>query len=159
LEGSAIAGYETLSLTGVRDPRILASIDRWADGLLAELRRRVGLSLGLGEDDYDAVLRLYGHNAILGPLEPDTSPPREVGAILVVRAPEQATATAIAKTANPLMLHMPLADMNHLPSFAFLTSPAEIERGASYEFVLNHVVEVDDPVELFRVEMEAVSRV
>jgi hypothetical protein len=38
----------------------------------------------------------------------------------------------VAKVANPLMLHMPLAGMDHLPSFAFLTSPAEIERGAVY---------------------------
>jgi hypothetical protein len=158
LEGSAIAGYETLSLTGVRDPGVLAKIDGWADGLLAELRRRVRVSLGLDDGDYDMVLRLYGHDAILGPLEPEQRPPREVGAVLVVRADDQATATAIAKVGNPLMLHMPTPGMGHLPSFAFLTSPAEIERGASYEFVLNHVVAVDDPVEVFRVEMEAVSR-
>lgn len=157
LEGSAIAGYETLSLTGVRDPDVLAAIDGWAEGLLAELRRRVQASLGLGTDDYDMVMRLYGHDAILGPLEPDDRLPREVGAVLVVRADDQATATTIAKVANPLMLHMPAPGMEHLPSFAFLTSPAEIECGATYEFVLNHVVQVDDPVELFRVEMEAIS--
>ncbi|MGX6447614.1 acyclic terpene utilization AtuA family protein [Patulibacter sp. S7RM1-6] len=159
LEGAARTGYETLSLTGVRDPRILADVDGWAAGLLAELRRRVQVALGLGAGDYEVALRLYGHDAILGPLEPDDGPPREVGAILVVHAPDQATATAVAKTANPLMLHMPLAGMEELPSFAFLTSPAEIERGAAYEFVLNHVVEVDHPTELFRIEMEATTRV
>jgi hypothetical protein len=29
--------------------------------------------------------------------------------------------------------------MDHLPSFAFATSPAEIDRGAVYEFVLDQV--------------------
>jgi hypothetical protein len=48
------------------------------------------------------------------------------------------------------MLHMPLPTMNHLPSFAFMTSPAEIEVGALYEFVLNHVVAVGSGTELFR---------
>lgn len=159
LEGSARTGYETLSLTGIRDPEILNDVAGWSAGLLAELRRRVHASLGLGEDDYEMVLRLYGHDAILGALEPAAGPPREVGVILVVNAPEQATATAIAKVANPLMLHMPLAGMEHLPSFAFLTSPAEIERGAAFEFALNHVVEVEDPGELFRIELEATARV
>ena len=37
--------------------------------------------------------------------------------------------------------------MDYLPSFAFATSPAHIDRGAAYEFVLNHVVAVDSPTE------------
>jgi hypothetical protein len=44
-----------------------------------------------------------------------------------------------------------------LPSFAFATSPPEIERGAAYEFVLNHAVDVTSPVELFRTNMHTVS--
>jgi hypothetical protein len=52
--------------------------------------------------------------------------------------------------ANPLLLHLPLPDMAYLPSFAFATSPAELERGAAYEFVLNHVVKVDSPTRMFR---------
>jgi hypothetical protein len=77
-----------------------------------------------------------------------------------VRAADQATATAIAKTANPLLLHLPPPGMEaHLPSFAFATSPAEIERGAVYEFVLNHVVEVETATELFRTRISEVSGV
>jgi hypothetical protein len=40
--------------------------------------------------------------------------------------------------------------MDYLPSYAFLTSPAEIERGLAYEFRLHHVVEVEEPGQLFR---------
>ena len=43
--------------------------------------------------------------------------------------------------------------MSYLPSFAFATSPAHIDRGAAYEFVLNHVVDVDSPTDMFRLEM------
>jgi hypothetical protein len=74
-----------------------------------------------------------------------------------VRADDQDTATAIAKTANVLLLHMPLPGMNHLPTFAFVTSPAEIERGPAYEFVLNHVLEVADGTELVRTSIREVS--
>jgi hypothetical protein len=70
---------------------------------------------------------------------------------------DQQTATAISKVANPLLLHLPLPTMNYLPSLAFATSPAHIERGATYEFVLNHVVDVDAPTELFRIELREPS--
>jgi hypothetical protein len=102
-------------------------------------------------------MRCYGRNAILGPLATDTATPQEVGVMMRVRAPTQVLATAIAKTANPLLLHLPLAGMEHLPSFAFATSPAETERGVVYEFVLNHVVEVESPTELFRTVIGQVS--
>jgi hypothetical protein len=66
-------------------------------------------------------------------------------------AATQALATELAKVANPVLLHAPLPEQSAMPSYAFLGSPVEIERGQIHEFVLNHVVEVDDPVELFRV--------
>jgi hypothetical protein len=47
--------------------------------------------------------------------------------------------------------------MSHLPSYAFATSPAEIERGPSYEFLLNHVVDVQDATELFRTRITEVG--
>jgi hypothetical protein len=54
-------------------------------------------------------------------------------------------------------LHLPLRVESALPSFAFATSPPEIERGAAYEFVLNHTIDVASPVELFRTETIKVS--
>lgn len=48
---------------------------------------------------------------------------------------------------------MPLPSMDHIPSYAFLSSPAEIPRGATYEFVLPHAVELDAPDELVRIEI------
>jgi hypothetical protein len=153
LEGAAITGYETVSFVGIRDPRILNSIDEWAEFLQKTLTGRVDAVLDLAADSWGADLRLYGYNAILGDLEPAPEPPREVGVMLLVTARDQQTATAISKIANPLLLHLPLPGMSYLPSFAFATSPAHIDRGAAYEFVLNHVVDVDTPTELFRLEL------
>ena len=157
LEGSAIAGYETIALVGIRDPQILTDIDTWIDTLDAILTDRVCALLDLDRTDYATQLNAYGHNAVLGALDPDTATPGEVGVLFKARARDQATATAIAKIANPLLLHLPLRAASHLPSFAFATSPPEIERGAVYEFVLNHTVDVASPVELFRTETVQVS--
>ncbi|ADJ47142.1 hypothetical protein AMES_5317 [Amycolatopsis mediterranei S699] len=151
LEGARITGYETMSFTAIRDPRVLAEIDAWAELMRTMITQRVGQTLGLADDEYAFDLRLYGHNAVLDDLEPESGPPREVGVMLLVNAPDQPTATAVAKVANPLMLHLPTPGMDYLPSFAFASSPAEVERGAAYEFVLNHVVDCD-PAGLFRIE-------
>jgi hypothetical protein len=153
LEGARITGYETMSFTAIRDPHILGQITTWAALLRQVITEWVADALGLGPDDYAFDIRLYGYDAILGDLDPAVGPPREVGVMLLVNAADQATATAIAKIANPLMLHLPTPDMNHLPSLAFATSPAETERGAAYEFVLNHVVDVDSPASLFRIHL------
>jgi len=153
LEGAAVTGYETVSFAGIRDPQILASIDVWAEFFDKTLAERVAGVLDLPADSWGADLRLYGYNAILGELERQPATPAEVGVMLVVSAPDQPTATAISKLANPLLLHLPLPTMTYLPSFAFATSPAHIDRGAAYEFVLNHVVDVDSPTDMFRLEV------
>jgi hypothetical protein len=154
LEGAAVTGYETVSFTGIRDPLILRSIDVWAEFFEKTLTDRVESVLELPAGSWGADLRLYGYNAILGELERAPATPAEVGVMLLVSAASQDTATAISKLANPLLLHLPLPTMRYLPSFAFATSPAHIDRGEAYEFVLNHVVAVDSPTEMFRLEME-----
>ena len=145
LEGAALSGYETVSFVGIRDPLILRSIDEWAEFFTKALTGRVETVLELAPGSWGADLRLYGYNAILGELETEPATPAEVGVMLLVSAQDQQTATEISKLANPLLLHLPLPAMNYLPSFAFATSPAHIDRGAAYEFVLNHVVDVDSP--------------
>jgi hypothetical protein len=158
LEGSAIVGHQALSLSGIRDPYILANIALWRETLVDYITDGIGRVLNIDPDRFHLELRCYGWNAILGDLDPDDAVPREVGAMLIVTADDQATANKIAKYANPYMLHMPLPDQAHLPSFAFMSSPAEIERGAIYEFLLQHSVAVDTPHELIRTSMKEFGR-
>jgi hypothetical protein len=157
LEGARLAGYETISIVGIRDPHILARLDTWLRYLRSVLEERVRATLDLDPQHYDLALQCYGDNAVLGPLENAPGPAREIGLLFKVRAPSQETATAIARTANPLLLHLPLPGMDHLPSFAFATSPAEIERGPSYEFVLNHVLDLDQGTGPFRLDLSEVA--
>lgn len=159
LEGAGLVGYQSLALAGIRDPEVLADIDVWAETLrsfvAAKAQDVLGVDVGPGGCTIE--VRCYGWNAVLGDLDPDPTPPREVGALLLVTAADQATATRIVKLANPYLLHMPLPRMQHLPSFAFMASPAEIERGPLYEFLLHHVVHVDAPDELSRTVLTRVG--
>ncbi|MGW6929973.1 acyclic terpene utilization AtuA family protein [Lentzea sp. NPDC054927] len=152
LEGARITGYETMSFTAIRDEHILAHIEDWTDLFVKVFTDRVAQTLGLDSTSYDFDLRRYGYDAVLQTLDPAARLPREIGVMLLVRAATQELATAVAKVANPLMLHLPTPDMAYLPSLAFATSPAETERGPVYEFVLNHVVDTRTPTEMFRID-------
>lgn len=158
LEGSGIVGYQSIALAGIKDEEVLADIGLWADSLRDYIVFKAETVLGLAASEFHLEVRCYGWNAVLGDIDPDTGPPREVGAVLMVTAADQATATKVVKLANPYLLHMPLPHMDHLPSFAFLSSPAEIPRGPLYEFLLQHVVHADVAGDLFRTEIREVGR-
>ncbi|WP_220446655.1 acyclic terpene utilization AtuA family protein [Nonomuraea deserti] len=98
LEGAPVTGYETMSFTAIRDPHILAQIEEWVALLHEVLAGRVRQTLGLGPSEYAVDIRPYGYNAVLGDIDPAAGPPREVGVMMLVNAPDQATATAIARS-------------------------------------------------------------
>lgn len=152
LEGSAIAGAQTISIVGIRDTAVLARIDDWINSLQTFLDDRVPTLFDLTVDDYTIDLRAYGHNAVLGDMDPNQQPPREVGIVCCVTAHDQQTATAIAKFANPYLLHHPLPGTSGVPSWSFMSSPAETERGYFYNFVLNHALELDSATETFPIK-------
>ena len=157
LEGARLAGYQTTALAILRDGRYVANARRWLGRLEAFLGREIPARTGLGPQDYDIEFRLIGVDAALGPLETRASDPVEVGVLAIFAAATQATATEIARLANPFLLHFPLTDDEELPTFAFPYSPAETERGPLYEFALNHVMRLDDPMEAFRLEVTEVG--
>lgn len=151
LEGSGAVGFRTMVFSGMADPKIMANLDLF----LARLRERLvsGISsvLGYAAEAYDLELRAYGANALAQPGQaPSGGPPKEVGLMTLVTAATQEMATEIAKFCNPTLLHFPLNPDDPMPSFAFPFSPAEVELGRLYEFKLQHVVAVDDPLELVR---------
>lgn len=151
LEGAASGPFQTIMFVGIQDRAALAEIDRFVAQMHHILCERVNDTMGARAGTYDISLRPYGWNAVSGlAVEAGAAFPREVGLMFVATAASQEIATQIAKTCNPYFFHMPLERNMPLPSYAFPFSPAEIERGAAYEFMLNHVVHVDTADELVR---------
>jgi hypothetical protein len=151
LEGAGGGAFQTIMFIGIRDPKVLSSLPVFETRMMTALRRRVDAMIGSAAGDYDISLRIYGWNGVTGEQPPaGTPPPSEVGIMFVATAATQEMATRITKTCNPAFFHFPLDRGMELPSYAFPFSPAEIERGQVYAFNLNHVVSVDDPMELTR---------
>lgn len=152
LEGSAIQGYQTISLVGVRDPHICRDPYSWIESLYERVRNQLQ-RMNISPDTYSYRIKPYGYNAVSGVSVPEGYVSNEIGMLLQVTAESQELATKIAKVFNPLLLHLrhPDAPDELQPSFAFPFSPAEVQRGALYGFMLNHVVDVDEPFELVRI--------
>ncbi len=151
LEGAGSRRFQTIMLIGIQDPVVLARVDEFHDKMLAALHDRVHKTIGPAAGDFHISLRLYGWNAVTGDRPPPgTAPPREVGVLFVATADSQEMASQIAKACNPYFFHFPIVMDEELPSYGFAFSPADIDRGPVYEFLLNHVIEVDDPMELVR---------
>lgn len=157
LEGARLAGYQTMMLAIIRDPRYVAAAENWANRLLAHCAGLIAASLRLPADEYDIELRLIGIDSALGGLECDRGSPVEVGVMLLITAASQTVASEIAAVINPHLLHFPLTDDEPLPTFAFPVSPVHSDRGAVYEFALNHVLGLADPMDGFRLCIDEVG--
>jgi hypothetical protein len=150
LEGARIAGFQTILMVLLRDAHYVANAQIWCDDIIAKHATKVADRLGLDPATWHAELRIIGQNANLGTLEQRTSDASELGVLAILTAPDQATANTLGKMMNPYLLHHPLTQEEEQPTFAFPFSPAEIDRGAAYEFVLHHVMALVDPMDAFR---------
>ena len=153
LEGARVAGYQTVVLATLRDPHYVAHAQAWADDIVAKCTAKALDRTGASADDFTVEIRMIGQNSVLGALETKTGTPVEIGALGLVTAKTHALAAEIGKLLNPYLLHHPLTVEEEVPTFAFPFSPAEIDRGAVYEFCLNHVMRLNDPMEAFTLEV------
>ena len=157
LEGAELAGYQSVIIAGVREPYILRQLDSWLDGMQARFaeRAREVFGFGPGPGGYDLRIRVYGRDGVMGKLEPRGDElGHEVCLLITVTTARQETSRAVAKSFAHLALHYPIPEWGGLISgLAFPFTPAEMDRGPVYRFNLHHVVQPDDPLEMFRTEM------
>jgi hypothetical protein len=157
LEGAELAGYQSVVIGSVRDPFIIRQIDDWMARLVERIHARVKMVYGgrLPPDRYVINIRCYGKNGTMGPLEPVKEiRSHELCLLIEVTAPDQPTASSIAGIARHQALHLPIPEWSGLiTALACPYNPAHLDRGAVYRFNANHVVEPDDPCEMFPMEL------
>ncbi len=153
LEGARRAGYQSVLLTLLRDRRYVANVDAWCADIVSRCRAKAEARLGLSPDDFDLELRVIGRNATLGALETRESGVVEVGVLGIVTAATPERVDEVSKMLNPYLLHHPLTQKEEQPTFAFPFSPAEVDRGEIFEFCLNHVMSLEDPMEAFDLQV------
>ncbi len=153
LEGARGAGFQTVLMALLREEHYVANAHIWAEDIVEKCSAKARDRLDVTSDDFTIEIRLIGKTASFGSLETKHVIPTEVGAIGIVTAKTECLSGEIAKLLNPYMLHHPLTLEEEVPTFAFLFSPAEMPRGEIYEFVLNHVLHLENPMDAFTLEV------
>ena len=161
LEGAELAGYQSIVIGSVRDPFIIRQIDDWTGRLTERIHARVNMVYGekLSKSDYVVHMRIYGKNGTMGPLEPVKEiRSHELCLLIEVTAPTQEIASSIAGIVRHQGLHLPIPQWSGLiTALACPYNPAHLDRGPVYRFNINHVVEPDDPHEMFRTRWYAIE--
>ncbi len=157
LEGAKVAGYQSTIMAILRDERYVLNAKEWLQKLNCFLEADIQKRMNLKTTDYTLEFRLLGVDSALGALESKLSQPAEVGVLGLITAASQVLASEIAKLINPFVLHYPLTKDEELPTFAFPYSPAQTDRGALYEFCLNHVLELSDPMDAFELKVDVLN--
>lgn len=155
LEGAAVCGYRTVFIGGVRDPILISQIDK----LLPMVKAYVAnLYPELKTGEAKIIFHLYGRNAVMEDWEPEKNDlPHEIGVLCEVIASTQELASAICSNARVALLHGPypgqLATGGNL---ALPLNPPDNALGQVCRFSVYHLMEIDDPLELFPIETEEV---
>lgn len=149
LEGAARVGARTIAIAGVRDPRLIAELDAY----LANVRERVAETYPPGE--YRLLVHVYGRDGVMGRLEPVREVRgHELGLVFEVIADDAETSAAVLALVRSVALHVTYPGRKAIAgNLAFPFSPSDLRAGDAYEFVIHHLVTVDDPLEPFPVEI------
>jgi hypothetical protein len=159
LEGSKLAGYQSIVIGAVRDPVILAQLDSWIASMRQRMTDRIDSIFGGSmAGRYHMNIRVYGRDGVMGNREPEPGKiGHEVCLLLDFLADDQETAHTMAASAGHIALHHPIPEWHgFISGLAFPYAPHVIDRGPVYRFALNHVLELDDPLEPFRITYETV---
>jgi hypothetical protein len=158
LEGVRRVGYSAIAIAATRDPGLIGQVDSFMEFVHSSTATKVK-ALGIEPDDYRLVMRVYGQNGVMGEWEPSVGVvPVELAIIAEVVGKTQEIVNAALSLARVTLLHSDFPGrMCREGNMAFPFSPSDIERGEIYEFMLQHVVEIDDPLRMFPIDYEQVE--
>lgn len=147
LEGAGLVGQRRLAVVGIRDPNTIRLIDKaidWAKGKLAERFGPVG-------EGYGVFYHLYGRNAVMKDLDPAPElAPHELGIVVEAIHADARKAQEICALAARNLFYARLPETKGTAGAAALMSDEILVGEPGFEWTLNHVIEVEDPLELFR---------
>jgi hypothetical protein len=151
LEGVRKDGYRTVAIAGCRDPVMIKEIDQVVDTVKERARDNFA---GTGYD-YFLDFKFYGKNGVMGLLEPERNEvPHELGIVIEAVGETQEIADTICGFARSTMLHCSYPGrVATAGNLAFPYSPSDFKGGEVYRFSIYHLMEVNDPFELFPLEI------
>ena len=158
LEGAERVGYQTVIIGSFRDPVIMDQLDDYLGQIRQNIIHRVD-EIYSGEvvhgEDYRLTMKVYGRDGTMGALEPvKVVRSHEACVIMEITAQDERLANSIGRSASHIATHTAIPEWSGLvTSLAYPYSPQVLQRGDVYRFSMNHVMELDDPCEVFPMDI------
>ncbi|WP_164215277.1 acyclic terpene utilization AtuA family protein [Virgibacillus sp. YIM 98842] len=153
LEGSGMVGEKFLGIAGVRDPYTIEHIDDVIKFAYEQVEKE------FAGEEYHLNFRIFGKNGVMGDLEPVTEiKSHELGIVVEGVADSKVTAEELTLFATRQIFYARLPQVKGTAGTAAYLIDDVIYAGPTYEWTMNHVVPVEDPLELFDVQVEEVNQ-
>jgi hypothetical protein len=159
LEGVESAGFQRMFMLGLRDPTIIENMDAWMEFIQDDIRTRCEELIGPGAmDQIEVHVRVYGKNGIMGPREPiKRFEGHEAFLVVDVTAPDRQVCETATSVIWYAYMHAKSPGWRGGATVAWPFPRASYDHGEVFRFNVHHAMEVDDPLETFRIEMEEVG--
>ncbi|MQG70541.1 MAG: DUF1446 domain-containing protein [SAR202 cluster bacterium] len=146
VEGAGKVGERRLYILGIGDPDTIAHVDRAIDWV----KQTLVTQFGPEGERYQIFYHLYGRGAVMG--EFDQAPemhPHELGVVVEVVAQDAEEAERICTLGARNLFFARLGDVKGTAGAVALMADEVLVGHPGYEWTLNHLIAVGDPLELF----------
>lgn len=148
LEGSGKVGERYIGIAGIRDPYTIQNIDK----VIAWCRRQI--TERFGESGYEIYYHVFGKNGVMGDMEPvKETKSHELCIVVEGIAPTREMAEELTMIGTRQIFYARLPEVKGTAGSAAFIVDEVLPAKPAYMWTMNHVVEVDDPMELFEVHM------
>ncbi len=146
LEGSGKVGERYIGLAGIRDPYTIRHIDEVIAWSKAQVEER------FAGTDYKINFRIFGKNGVMGDLEPvKETKSHELMVVVEGVAETKEIAHEVTMIGTRQIFYARLPEVKGTAGTAAFIVDEVLESSPAYYWTMNHIIEVDDPMELFRV--------
>ncbi len=145
LEGSGRVGERYMGIVGVRDPYTIQNIDKVIEWARTQAKEQ------LGDKGYQIYYHVYGKNAVMGDMEPvKETKSHELGIVVEAISDDKDLAKEAAIIGSRQIFYARLPEVKGTAGTAAFLIDEVMPTSPAFRWTLNHTVEVDDPMELFK---------
>jgi hypothetical protein len=147
LEGARKIGERYMGIVGIRDPHVVANVDKAIEWCRTAVARR------FGNQRYELFFHVFGRNGVLKELEPvKDAKPHELAIVVEGLADGDALAQKLTDFATRMFFLARIPGAKGTSGLA-ATTKETMRSSPGYVWNVNHTAPVDDPMELFPVHL------
>jgi hypothetical protein len=148
LEGSGKVGERYIGIAGIRDPYTIKNVDKVLNWAREQVKER------FGDTSYQLHYRIFGKNGVMGELEPvKETKSHELCIIVEGIASTKEIAREVTMIGTRQIFYARLPEVKGTAGSAAFVVDEVLPASPAYLWTMNHVIPVDNPMELFDLHM------